>query len=148
MRIPFVVNQDDAEPLKRIVFAVAKRTNTTPYMAATFMSYFLEELACEVAKGNAVSLPGFGLFAPVTVKPKFTDKEIHASPRFSASRVFRQEVAATCTPYPVGAIKWDRYIRSHRLSSKPYRSGGRVFTAQRAFRDRVRAQAVKAGIDV
>jgi len=100
------------------------------------LSYFLEELAAQVARGKAVRLPGFGLFAPWQIEAPSSVARWgpgRSKPVFSPSRGFREEVRYA-TPDPDAKRAITRHRRNHGLGSGASRGRQRVFTSMAAVR--------------
>jgi nucleoid DNA-binding protein len=142
MIIPFYP-AGGADPLKRIVQNTAAHTGLSPQHVAVLASYFWEALADEVSKGRAVSIPGLGLFAPVSraVRARGSDVKVASTViRFSASRGFREQVRFGAPPNETGRRRYKRHLKNHALGGPQYRCSQRAFTAAKAFREQVASQ--------
>jgi len=94
-RCPFL-RRNDAETFERVVRTSARRMGCTELSAARFTSFFLEEIGKEIAAGEVVRLPSFGVFGPWhSPKAKGTDGCL---PRFVASPPLREFVQGECHP--------------------------------------------------
>ncbi len=151
VQVPFLRKDQNSLPFRRIIERTAREMGLSDYSVALITSHIFEGIIREVAMGNAVSIPVLGMFAPVSWKPRVGTSEIHAAPRFAASRAFRNEVAMCCSPHPVAQQLFVNYTRNHHRSANPRpdddRKGSTGFTGFSAFRDRVEAQARAVGID-
>ena len=143
MKLPFLPTPQSADPLRRIVQHTAEKTGLSPQHVSVLASHFWEALADEVSKGRAVTLPGFGLFAPVarTFRPRGEEHLVTSSAiRFSAARGFREQVRSCAPPSASGRRRYRRHMRNHALGGPESRCGERTFTAARAFRNAIARQ--------
>jgi len=148
IKIPCVSKRVDVQPLCRAVKHAAHNMGVSEFFAATLMTYFLERLAEEVAQGNVVRIPGFGMFAVYGFTIKKWKKYLgrrYCLPTFSASAGFRQQVAM---------LPFDRnhndLIFGHRRSnsvSRKVHTNRRVFTAMAGVRHSFYLQAEKLGME-
>lgn len=143
VRIPFLSKSEDAEPLKRCIESACSKTGVSQYKGTILMTYFLEEIALQVAMGKIVRIPGFGIFAPwLDERPSSVARwgNNRSKPVFSASRGFREEVRYGA-PYSSSVKKKvTRHRRNHGLGSGEARCDARVFKAMKAIRDNITAQ--------
>lgn len=142
MNIPYYPD-GGADPLRRIVQDTAAHTGLSPQHVAVLASYFWEALADEVSKGRSVSIPGLGLFAPVTrsVRARGSDVKVASTViRFSASRGFREQVRFGAPPNETGRRRYNRHLKNHALGGPESRCSQRTFTAAKAFREQVASQ--------
>jgi nucleoid DNA-binding protein len=119
----------------------------TDYQVAVIMSAFLEQLTNEVAAGNVVIIPGFGMFAADRSRHwRKHPEKAHCVPAFSGAGGFRAQVRMDCK---IGDNQGDR-IRVHRRGSYPAgkRMSRRGFMAMRTFAQRIEEQAEAKGITV
>ena len=94
-RCPFL-RREDAETFERVIRSSAQRMGCTELSAARFSSFFLEEIGKEIAAGEVVRLPSFGMFGPWhSPNAKGTDGCL---PRFVASPPLREFVQNECHP--------------------------------------------------
>lgn len=142
VRIPYMSRREDMEPLQRCLAYAAREHGVTEFDVADIMSYFLEQITVELARGNMVSIPGWGCFAPMPRRDVRGDKHLlgYAYPAFSAAVGFRQEVKYGSPPRDDTVEKFRRYQRNHTRRTHFHRERQRVFTAASAFRERIAAQ--------
>ena len=131
-------------PLMRSVKAVAQKNGMSEFLVAKIMSEFLEEVAREVASGQPVRIPGFGIFAPKMVGRTLR----RPAPCFVAYRPFNHEVFALCSDAKAekGAKALKSSYTSHHPSSKRKSNRQRVFTAMEAFRQNLQAEQRRMGL--
>lgn len=148
MKLPFFAKSTDAQPLVRVIEAVAARHGCSTYEVALMMTTFFESVADEVCHGRVVTLPGFGKFGAALIERKSDlarDPTPRCKPAFSPSNGFIQQVR-TCAPAtPAAKRKLDRHRRRNHPSSRPGRSASRVFASAAAARASITAQL--AGCD-
>lgn len=89
------------ETLVRVLETAAQRADISRYEMATLMTYFLEALAEAVARGEPVTLPGFGMFQayPWFPKPQRHWATPKCYPRFHGHYSFNAMVNDGCSPY-------------------------------------------------
>ena len=145
VKMPFSPKAESSAPLRRCIERTARSMGMSEHSTALLMSHFLENIVLEVASGNAVSIPGFAIIAPVRWESRSGDGEAYATPRFCAAIGFKNEVKTCCSSFPRAERAFQNYRCSHR-SRKRLRSR-RSFTTQKAFRDRIEADARRQGID-
>lgn len=135
-RIPRRTKRYDVEQTVRAIRNAASSTGISEEAGRIFTTYFLENIAAELAKGRACSIPGFGIFATTPTKNGY------CRVRFSSHRALRNEVAFCPTPNPDNQRRLRQYKNNHGLTSTAMVGGEhmRVFTAQAKQRDRIRAQ--------
>lgn len=82
-----------------LVKAVAARTNVSEKEAALVVTGMLEEIMEAVAKGDTVTLIGFGSFGTKTVaarsgefRGKKYSTKAHNAPAFHAGKIFKEKV--------------------------------------------------------
>jgi nucleoid DNA-binding protein len=134
-----MLSPKQAKPLQGCIAHAARETGVSEHTTALVVSYFLERLADEVSLGRVVRIPGFGIFAAKHYK----GADVMA-PRFSAARPFRLQVRHGAPKTDFGSEALRRH--THQTGSSK-RSSMRVFTAQAAYRDRIREQIAQAGAD-
>lgn len=146
IKIPYLSNSEHGAPLQRCVDRAAEESGLDAYGVLVAMSYFLEAVADEVSMGRSVSIPGFGLFAPVPMPERHRRMSRDPSPRskpvFSPSRGFRQQVRFGAPPNEVEAKRLRQHAKNHADESQ--NPSARVFTAMEAVRDQVAAQLGRA----
>lgn len=153
IKLPFVDDryQHTVDPIRRVIEDTARKMACSEYVVAIAFTHLLEGIVNEVSCGECVRIPGFGAFGPYTHVPhKGRDAGVaRAWPAFVPNRAFRQEVAGVCSPYPKGADELERYRRTHKSPQrKAIRLGlQRVMKSMQAARDRLEAQAARAGHD-
>jgi nucleoid DNA-binding protein len=143
MNLPFYSRREHAESLMRILDHVANKTGSSRYMVAFLMTYFLEGIADEVARGNKVRLPGFGLFAASLVERKAAlarDPTPRCRPAFSPSRGFVEQVRLTAPVSKSGKQAISNHRRNHSSGSRSTQCSARVFKSGEAVRASIKAQ--------
>jgi nucleoid DNA-binding protein len=144
--LPFISKKKDKEPVLRCINDAARSMGVSGHFMATAMSHFLERLMYEVAEGQLIRIPGFGVFGSHLFKSRMKGKPPHCMPSFAASRAFKNAVRETCMP----DMNTDKELIYHRRNSNVYSTNtsdrSRPFTAMDAFRDRVRADAERRGV--
>ena len=147
--IPFFADARWSAPFHSCIRRAADETGRNEFEVAIVMSYFFQELTEQVAMNRVVRIPGIGVFG---VKLYYPRNDPHALgrtyPAFSGSSAFRNYVATCCPPIGAAVDAIDRHRRHNHPSSRPDRSTDRPHTALRAFRERVRAQGRRIGIEV
>ena len=151
MQVPFLSNRASAQPFRRVIQRTADRFALSDFTVALIASHFFEGIIREVASGRAVTIPMLGMFAPIRWKSPVGKFPAHATPRFSASRAFRTEVANSCSPNPDAQKLFENYRKNHNRSGNPEskvpRRNSTGFTASLAFRQQIEAQARRIGLD-
>lgn len=139
VKLPMFPKAADAKPLERCIEYASSKTGVDHYTAVLFMTHFLEQLADETTKGNAVSIPGFGLFAPVFVQRgnrpggvRVTDRVI---PRFSPSQAYRNQVKVGCPPDRAQTLRYHQHRDAQYGEPR-----ARVFTAMENVRESISKQ--------
>lgn len=147
MRMPFCSESEKHLPLRKCLKRAADHSGITEYQAAMVVSFFWEELMEQVAVGQPVNLPGFGMFAPRAWQPRHDpEAAAYCFPAFSASRVFRQHVKRCCPPSGAAIDAILKHRQHHHPSSRPERASARPSSAMAAFRADLRAQARREGL--
>lgn len=142
VRIPFLANAADAAPLSRVIATTADRAGESHYTAVILMTLFLEAICREVGEGNAVRIPGFGIFAPWLWDGRGDSSKAAVYPRFSAARPFRNEVSGVCPPQLAKNDVLRNFQRSHHPSSRPRgNSYSRTMTTMESFRAHINRQS-------
>lgn len=140
IRIPFLSKITKGAALQRCIDLTATRSGLDVGSVAIAMSWFLESIVEEIAKGRCVTIPGFGLFAPVSIPERHRRMSRNLSSRckpvFSPSRGFRAQVALGVGPRHENA----RVLMRHRKNHYTATSTRRVFSAMEEFRKQVSAQ--------
>lgn len=144
IQIPFHSRKEDVIALKNAIERAAGAAGIDDYTATMFVSHFVEEIAEEVTHGRVVSIPGFGIFAPVLDERRVMTayNRRHGPkpvPKFSPSKAFRAQVQASCPPSRETKRRYRKHLDNHARSTENMTSA-RVFTAQKAWRDRIAAQ--------
>lgn len=94
-RCPFL-RREDAQGFERVIRRSARRMGCTELSAARYASFFLEEIARDMAAGEVIRLPSFGTFGPWhSPNAKGVDGCL---PRFVASPPLREYVQWECHP--------------------------------------------------
>lgn len=149
IQIPFGGTAASTEPLRRCIKRAASDMGVSEFHAAMLMSHFCEQVCCEVAMNRLVSVPGFGVFGPKVWTPRHDpDEPGYCYPAFSAAVPFRNMVRAMCPPSGAALDAIDRRRRHSHPSSRRDRTARNPCSAQRAFRERIRAQARRLGMEV
>ncbi len=146
IQIPFSGDAESTEPLRRCIKRAANEMGVSEFHAALLMSYFVEELSHQVANNRVVRIPGFGVFGAKVWHPRHDpDAVAYAYPAFSAAVPFRNLVRSHCPATGAALDAIDRHRRHAHESSRHDRSGRMPWSAQKAFRDRIAAQARRLG---
>ena len=135
VRLPKVNTDSEVIALHGVLGRAADRSGLPDHQFVLAMSYFLEELAAEVARGRAVTLPGFGLFAAYPQRGNYRVPKFEI--RFSAAAGFRQEVRSNC---PVNSKPFNKLQNHRRNSSRQRYEGSRVFSTMEEIRRSIRRQ--------
>jgi hypothetical protein len=114
VKVPYFSREEYANPLRACIARVVVETGLTPEDAHIAMTYFLEELVEQVAKGKVVSVPCFGVFFAIPVTPKhgYEKGMTFSCPRFRPHVPFQNYVKLVCPPI------WDHKRKDHALSKR------------------------------
>lgn len=146
MELPALQKGAVEAPLKRIIQRTAQEMGMSEQTVFLVLSHLCEGIAREVVMDNLVTIPAFGAFAPVSWTPKSGISPTHATPRFSPSTQFRNEVRMCCPPFPKSDKRYQTYVGNHtRRNAKIEKQT--VFGEQGRIRKNVELQAKAAGID-
>lgn len=143
MRIYAFSNRADAEPLNNVVARTSYSCGRSRYEVARILTFFIEYLAEEIARGRVVSIQGFGAFGAWLDERKCVlakDPVPRCRPEFSPARGLRETVALTAPFSRVGKRKLINHRKSHSLGSRATRTSSRVFTSAQAIREAIDAQ--------
>jgi len=150
IRIPKGGKSKRYEPLIRCVKNAASRMGVNEFFATNFMTYFLEQVVDEVVDGQAVYIPGFGVFVPgINHRSKFKKfaKEVRfCVPKFAASSGFRVQVKEECDIQKCREEDYKRYVGSSSPSIK-HKQGRRVAKSMSRLREAVTEQAERVCMD-
>jgi nucleoid DNA-binding protein len=137
VKIPMFPKAEDAKPLERCIEYASAKTGVDHYTAVLFLTHLLDQLADETTKGNVVSIPGFGLFAPVFMQrgKRPGAGADHVRPRFSPSQAYRNQVRVGCAPERAQTL---RFRQHHDAQYGQPRA--RVFTAMENIRESISKQ--------
>lgn len=142
------------DPLRHTIKQAASRFGTHPNQAGVLISFWLEEVANAVARGEVVSVPSFGCFAPYiwyTKKGKAGKRgEVrYVLPGFSSARGFRELTATQCSPLQAvpGHTALYNHRRNHHRSSGSTKATSRPETGLKAFRENLVKRMKEIGID-
>jgi hypothetical protein len=150
--IPFSTPQEQYFPLIACVEYAANQAGLSEHRAAQVMSFFLEELAEQVASGRVVKIPCFGAFAARTVK-----RWGRVRAAFCPAVVFSQTVNRRAPRNPELGATYDKYMLKQypgrrrpdmRREGDTRRERARVSTAFGKFRMILAADARRNGIDL
>lgn len=94
-RVPFM-RRKHGEPFRRVIHVSAHAMRCSQLSSARHATFILEAVAREVAKGEIVRLPGFGVFGPFSSENASGVEG--CLPRFVAAAPFRDYVQAECHP--------------------------------------------------
>ena len=148
--IPYMPRSEYARALAECIEKAANEYAMSPYTVMLVVESLFEAIACKMASGEAVRIPGFGLFAPGLRTPRGPNEpsEAYAVPRFSPAKGLRNEVRSCCDP----SRARDRELRRKAKRSCPSSrrcEHSTVFTAMKHARRIIEAQPgcpVKTGI--
>lgn len=137
------------DPLKSVLRNTAEKTPLTEHQVAMAMSFFLEELANHVTRGELVRIPGFGMFGVNRAKLTCPTHLPHLYVAFTPARPFKRQLQVEC-PNDAPGIDACRKKNHHSGSlancvETPGRARQRVFTAMHAFRVRLLNLAGREG---
>jgi hypothetical protein len=137
---------EQARPLQNAIHHAAQEMGVSDHFAANLMSYVFEKIVAEVSKGEVVRIPGFGIFGAYGYVPRKPGLESYCLPSFAGSRAFRNELRE-CLPFEKNRNETLYIYRgTNHATSRAKSHTSRTFTAMKAFRTRVDAQARKLGI--
>jgi len=125
VRIPVDARSDQAKPMRRVVEETARKLQTTGGYVELIMIHVFTALVAEVARGNVVNVPGFGIFGSKLWQPGKRGGLPHALPAFVASRDFRQEVRYSLWPEKVKSLRKIR--KRHACGGVPRKENRRSF---------------------
>lgn len=103
---------------RQILRAAARRANVTVEAASFVVDELFEQIRLHVAFGRVVSFPQLGAFGPCVRRVRGRKGEgssVRCTPRYSASRSFRQQVRESCPPNTSGAKR----LRRHGINNAP-----------------------------
>ena len=150
IKIPFLNKPKDGGPTRDCVYRAVRELGVDDFLVAKVMTYFLEELTNQVAKGRLVRIPGFGVFGARLSKPKTRHSNRQektpptAYPSFSPSKAFRNMVALCCPLDPIIERQMSGHQRRNNLGH-PGKDTSMPFTAFDSWRKSLRAQERKEG---
>lgn len=140
--------------LNETIKRAAARFGTNHFAAGLLISFWLEEVASAVSRGDVVVVPGFGAFCPYifyTKKGKLGKRgEIRfTAPGFSPARGFRELTAQQCPPLQAvpGHEYMYRHRRNHHRSSGSTKSTSRPEKGLEAFRQELKKRMKEIGFD-
>jgi hypothetical protein len=135
-----------AAPLKAAVMYAAENMDLTPRQTMMVLTYILEGVALELAKGSVVNIPSFGAFFPYARKHRLDPDTLYVWPRFIPSIGLRRFVTDRCPP---GAAK-NKQELNYRLNHHPSHGRERAYTTTglAKMRQAIRAQARREGEDL
>lgn len=142
IRVPFLAKAEQSLPLQRAIDLAATKVGLSQYSMAIAMTFLLEQIADEVARGHVVRIPGFGMFAPsLDERPQYLARRggPRCVPRFSPSKGWQQEVMLRAPPSRMGKAALKVHRSNHRVTEGRFGSE-RIFTAMHAIRDQISAQ--------
>ncbi|MDB5290043.1 MAG: hypothetical protein JWL69_1284 [Phycisphaerales bacterium] len=148
IRIPFSGDSESTRSLRRCVQHAAREMNVSEFHIAMVMSHFFEEMSYQMAKNRLVAIPCFGTFGPKAWFPRNDpDAPGFAYPAFSGAVPLRNLVRSQCPATGAALDGINRCRRHHHPSSRRDRESRMPFSAHRAFRQRVEAQARRLGFE-
>ncbi|MCQ3949081.1 MAG: hypothetical protein DPW14_04555 [Planctomycetes bacterium] len=150
MKIPIYGKAEAGAPLRRIVKRAAGLTRMSEATVALVMSHFIEGIEIEVCYGNAVTIPGFGMFASVRWESRAYPGLVYPSPRFFVAKGFRNSVGLGTGPNVETERRVRNFIKGHCVVPRMTEGkAGRATThqAMKKLRDDIAAQARRYGID-
>ncbi|MBI3817445.1 MAG: hypothetical protein HY286_02050 [Planctomycetes bacterium] len=131
-----------AEPLYGIFRRTARDSGLHDYQAAKIVSFFLEHLADELADGNIIRIPAFGIFAPWANEKKclLARGLYRAAPVFVPARTLRKQVALSAPYNNRTKPTVTRYRSNHRLNARPKKKNDKVYLSMQALRNDIERQ--------
>lgn len=147
IKIPFSGDSEKTAPLRKCLERTANEMGVSEFHVAMVMSHFLEEVCEQVAKNQVVRIPCFGVFGAKTwVSRKDLEEPAYCYPAFSANVPFRNLVRLCAPPDRSALDEIDSHRRHAHHSSHRDRSGRMPWSAHKALRTQIRAQAKRYGI--
>ena len=70
IRLPYLNNQKEGDPLRECIRKAVDEMGVDDFTVCRIMTYFMEELSNQVARGRIVRISGFGVFGSRLSKPK------------------------------------------------------------------------------
>lgn len=143
MKLPGFRNREDAAAFNAVVTSVAEKTGMSSYAVVTALSYAIEAAADEVARGGVLRIPGFGVLAAWKDERRSVVAKLGKpimTPRFSASRGFRAQVALCCPITSKGKRAIARHRQNHSSGVASGSCSARVSSAAHSIREAIKAQ--------
>ena len=125
------------QPLWRVVRQTARQRGLHEYDVLTTMTCFFEALAAEMARGRAVRINGFGMFAPYPYRQGVV-------PKFAPAAGLIAEVLAA--PVDSSIVRQVDNYRSNNKPSKARHTDSRTFTTMQQTRDEIKNEAHRDGL--
>jgi len=145
LRIPFAPNQESAAGLREVIKRTARSIGLNEFQVAMVVSHFFDSLADAVGRGEIVTIPTLGKFSPWAWKQKFGDQREFVVPRFIPARSFSKKVRLECLVSNACNRVAENY-RKNNTNTSGMMTSARTFTAMKAFRERLVAQANRLGM--
>lgn len=145
VQIPFTGDSEKFAVIRRAVARTASALSLSQPTVALAMSYFFEEIAEGLIRGEVAAVPGFGAFFPSLVERDGRPPKPFVA--FAANRPLANEMKLACPPERArdGKEKLGRHRKSHNPSNRAEKAHARVFTAQNAFRETIIRQSALVG---
>jgi hypothetical protein len=143
VKLPGFQSPEDAEAFNAVVDSVSRRTGWSSYAVVMVLSYALEAAVDEVSRGGVLRLPGVGVIAAFKDERRFVVRKYGKpimTPRFSASRGFRAQVALCAPMSSKGKQALQRHGRNNSSHAAALGSSARVSSAAEAIRQSIRKQ--------
>ena len=67
VNIPFYSKAEDTQSLRECIDRIVRELGVSTFLAQRMITFFLEEVTEQVAKGKIVRLPGFGIRVLATI---------------------------------------------------------------------------------
>jgi len=144
LKIPFYSREEHSRALLSVVERAAHAAATHPETMARMMTHLLEELSFEVARGNPVRIPGFGLFSPVVKQHKTRGTSV-VRVYFYPSRAFSNDVDTMAPTSQVGRRVYENFQKRHHPGSAARHRGQSVSTSMRSWREHLTAKGFGRG---
>jgi len=129
-------SKEQVKALEDVMCEVANRRGIQPEQAMLTVTYFLEEVADKVSRGEAVNFPGFGMFVPWPARPR--SGETIAAPRFFPALQFSAQVRDSASPDEGMREKGRNHADNNHIShTGKWKSPPRVWATMDRLRQRL-----------
>lgn len=143
VKLPGFQSPEDAVAFNAVVNSVARRTGWSSHAVVMVLSYALEAAVDEVSRGGVLRLPGIGVLAAFKDERRFVVRKYGKAvmtPRFSAARGFRAQVALCAPMSSKGKQALQRHGRNNSSHAAAFCSSSRAWSAAESIRRSIRKQ--------